>query len=73
MSEFAREALPIAVMYGFVLLLAPFIGYAMWIAFEGDRLREDAVAPAATEEPAGQDARVRKSPVGAPLHADSAA
>jgi hypothetical protein len=73
MSEFAREALPIAVMYGFVLLLAPFIGYAMWIAFEGDRLREDAPASAAAEAPATQDVRVRTAPVGAPMHADSAA
>lgn len=40
MSEFARQAVPIVVMYGFVLLLLPFIGYAMWLAFDGDSLRE---------------------------------
>ena len=39
MSELAREIIPIAVMYGFVLLLAPFIGIAMWMAFDGDRDR----------------------------------
>lgn len=40
MSELAKEILPIAVMYGFVLLLAPFIGVTMWVAFDGDRPRE---------------------------------
>lgn len=38
MSELAREIIPIAVMYGFVLLLAPFIGVAIWIAYDGDRV-----------------------------------
>lgn len=37
MSEFTRELIPILFMYGFVLLLGPFIGFAMWMAFEGDR------------------------------------
>ncbi len=37
MSETMREAVPIIVMYGFVLLLAPFIGFTMWAAFDGDR------------------------------------
>lgn len=37
MSEFMRDAIPIIVMYGFVTLLAPFIGYAMWLALQGDR------------------------------------
>ena len=40
MSEFMREALPIIFMYGCVLALGPFIGIAMWMAFDGDRLRE---------------------------------
>jgi len=40
MSELTREIIPIVVMYGFVLALAPFIGYAMWMAFDGDRLVE---------------------------------
>ena len=41
MSELAREIIPIAVMYVFVLALAPFIGFAMYVAFDGDRLREE--------------------------------
>jgi hypothetical protein len=45
MSNLTRELIPVAVMYGFVLLLAPAIGYTMWIAFEGDQVRE-AVEPA---------------------------
>ncbi len=40
MSEFVREALPIFFMYGVVLLLGPLIGITMWMAFDGDRLRE---------------------------------
>lgn len=40
MSEFMREALPIFFMYGCVLALGPFIAIAMWMAFDGDRLRE---------------------------------
>lgn len=40
MSETMREALPIIFMYGCVLLLGPFVGFAMWAAFDGDRLRE---------------------------------
>ncbi|MCW2920797.1 MAG: hypothetical protein JWL76_671 [Thermoleophilia bacterium] len=40
MSEFTREALPIMFMFGCVLLLVPFIAVAMWMAFDGDRLRE---------------------------------
>lgn len=58
MSELTREIIPIVVMYGFVLLLAPFIGFAMWVAFDGDRLVEPAadeeaatVAPLATAKP----------------------
>jgi hypothetical protein len=45
MSELAREIIPIAVMYVFVLALAPFIGLAMWVAFDGDRLVEPEAAP----------------------------
>lgn len=41
MSEFMREALPIIFMYGVVVLLGPFIAFAMWMAFDGDRLREE--------------------------------
>ena len=44
MSEFMREALPIIFMYACVLALGPFIAVAMWMAFDGDRLREDEVA-----------------------------
>jgi hypothetical protein len=52
MSELTREIIPIVVMYIFVLALAPFIGYAMWMAFDGDRLvEEDAEVPQATAEP----------------------
>lgn len=52
MSEFMREALPIIFMYGCVLALGPFIGIAMWMAFDGDRLREDdaVAAPAAAPQ-----------------------
>ncbi len=42
MSEFMREALPIIFMYACVLALGPFIAFAMWMAFDGDRLRDDA-------------------------------
>ncbi len=48
MSEFMREALPIIFMYGCVLALGPFIGIAMWMAFDGDRLREPELAVDAT-------------------------
>lgn len=44
MSELTREIIPIVVMYGFVLLLAPFIAVTMWVAFDGDRLRVDETA-----------------------------
>lgn len=44
MSDFMREALPIIFMYGCVLALGPFIGIAMWMAFDGDRLREPEAA-----------------------------
>jgi hypothetical protein len=37
MSDFTRELIPIIVMYAFCMLLVPVIGYAMWLAFEGDR------------------------------------
>ena len=49
MSEFMREALPIFFMFGCVLALGPFIAVAMWMAFDGDRLREpvEVAAPAA--------------------------
>jgi hypothetical protein len=52
MSELAREILPIAFMYSFVLLLAPFIAMAMYFAFDGDRLRviEDELATEAAPE-----------------------
>lgn len=40
MSEFTRELIPILFMYGCVLLLGPFIGFAMWMAFDGDSVRE---------------------------------
>jgi len=50
MSETTREMIPILFMYGFVSLLAPFIGFAMWMAFDGDRLREDTAAEVATED-----------------------
>jgi hypothetical protein len=43
MSETMREALPIIFMYGCVLALGPFIAFAMWMAFDGDRLREPEV------------------------------
>lgn len=39
MSETMREAIPIIFMYFNVFLLAPFIGFAMWSAFDGDRMR----------------------------------
>ena len=50
MSEFMREALPIIFMYACVLALGPFIAVAMWMAFDGDRLRE----PEAAADPALQ-------------------
>lgn len=54
MSELTREMIPIIVMYGFVLLLAPFIGITMWVAFDGDRLREPELEVDATTAPAGE-------------------
>ncbi len=41
MSDFMREALPIMFMFCCVLALGPLVGFAMWMAFDGDRLRED--------------------------------
>ena len=52
MSETMREAIPIIVMYGFVLLLAPFIGFALWMAFDGDRVRAQSDVDAPTAEAA---------------------
>jgi hypothetical protein len=51
MSELTREIIPIVVMYLFVLALAPFIGFAMWVAFDGDRLVEPEVDAAGAAEP----------------------
>ncbi len=48
MSEFMREALPIIFMFGCVLALVPFISIAMWMAFDGDRLREPEAEVATT-------------------------
>lgn len=56
MSELTREIIPIAVMYSFVLLLAPFVGFAMWMAFDGDRV----VTMAQEAKP---DAAVTEAPV----------
>ena len=48
MSETMREAIPIIFMFGCVLLLGPFIGFAMWMMYDGDR--------AYTDEPAKEQA-----------------
>lgn len=50
-SQFMQELIPVVFMYACVLALGPFIAGAMWLAFDGDRLREDAepVATTATE------------------------
>jgi hypothetical protein len=53
MSEFMRDALPIIFMFGCVLALGPFIAIAMWMAFDGDRLREEEVATEAAAAPTG--------------------
>ena len=45
MNEFTRELIPVLVMYGFVVLLSPFIGVTLWVMFVGDR---DAAIAAAT-------------------------
>lgn len=37
MSQFVSELIPIAFMYLFCFALAPFIAWALWMAFEGDR------------------------------------
>ena len=60
MSELTKEIIPIVVMYGFVLLLAPFIGFTMWVAFDGDRLvePEEAAEPAAAATPARQELQI---------------
>ena len=50
MNDTLREALPIIFMYCCAFLLAPFIAYALYIAFEGDRRNAPVVE--ATEEPA---------------------
>ncbi|MCW2928724.1 MAG: hypothetical protein JWM86_2692 [Thermoleophilia bacterium] len=61
MSEFMREAIPIIVMYGFVLLLAPFIGFAMWMALDGDRDHSVVTAREAAA-PAGAPRRITTPP-----------
>jgi hypothetical protein len=58
-SDLTREIIPIAVMYGFVLLLAPFIAYAMWLAFEGDRPSE----PIEAAQPQAEAPSVEHAPV----------
>jgi len=36
MSETMRQVIPILFMFGFVGLLAPFMAFVMWMAFDGD-------------------------------------
>jgi hypothetical protein len=67
MSELAREILPIAFMYGFAFLLAPFIGFAMWAAFDGDQLREPEVEVDVNVVPAG----VAKAAPAKPAHREA--
>jgi hypothetical protein len=55
MTDLMREILPIAFMYFCVLLLAPFIAYALWMGLEGDRSAEAAMAAAADEQDATVD------------------
>lgn len=43
MSDTMREVVPVLFMFGCVLALGPIVGYAIWLAFDGDRLREDEV------------------------------
>lgn len=40
MNEFWQQATPIFIMYGIVLALGPFIGFAMWLGISGDAARE---------------------------------
>lgn len=40
MSQFWQEAIPVFVMFGVVLALIPFVGFAMTLALKGDAMRE---------------------------------
>jgi hypothetical protein len=62
MSETMREALPILFMFGVAGLLGPLVGLTMWIAFDGDRLRED------LREQATVTDEVRRAPEPAGVH-----
>lgn len=62
MSETMREALPIFFMFGCVLALGPFIAMAMWMAFDGDRLREPQVE-ALRQHADVQDREVASAPL----------
>ena len=41
MSDTMREVVPVLFMFGCVFALGPLVGYAIWLAVDGDRLRED--------------------------------
>jgi hypothetical protein len=62
MSEFMREALPIFFMYGVVGLLGPLVGLTMWMALDGDRLRDEADSAAAKPTVAPDDASTQAMP-----------
>jgi hypothetical protein len=72
MSDTMREVLPVVFMFGCVLALGPFIAFAMWLAFDGDRLREDEV-PTVEPSPARQKSRMSSSPPSQRLRTSSSA
>ncbi|MCB0880206.1 MAG: hypothetical protein KDC46_14630 [Thermoleophilia bacterium] len=71
MHTFVHEVLPFVFMYTCVLMLGPFVAFAMWMAFDGDRLREPEAAAAPEAAP-----QVAEAPKPAPRptgHATTAA
>lgn len=71
MHTFVHEVLPFVFMYTCVLMLGPFVAFAMWMAFDGDRLREPEAAETVEAAPT-----VAEAPTPAPnptRHATTAA
>lgn len=54
----------IAVMYGFCLLLAPFIAWVLYMAFDGDRRRASGELMWPIGEPLPADVRAQRTAAG---------
>ncbi|MCW2962627.1 MAG: hypothetical protein JWM25_1839 [Thermoleophilia bacterium] len=72
MSEFTKELIPVAVMFGFVLMLIPVIVYAMWQAIAGDRMREENARLAVAAMAMRVEAQPANARVGTPMQPTSA-